>query len=47
MEDAQIFNKLAKEGKDSELKYAPIFKDEDAENKKTDASKDKEDKKDK
>ena len=46
-EDAQIFNKLAKEGKDSELKYAPIFKDEEAENKKTDASKDKEDKKDK
>ena len=38
-EDAQIFNKLAKEGKDSELKYAPIFKDEEAENKKTDASK--------
>ena len=45
--DAQEFNKLAKEGKDSELKYAPIFKDQDAENKKTDASKDekKEDKK--
>ena len=38
-EDAQIFNKLAKEGKESELKYAPIFKDEEAENKKTDASK--------
>ena len=38
-EDAQLFNKLAKEGKDSELKYAPIFKDEEAENKKTDASK--------
>ena len=32
-EDAQLFNKLAKEGKDSELKYAPIFKDEEAENK--------------
>ena len=47
IEDAQIFNKLAKEGKDSELKYAPIFKDEDAENKKTDASKEKEEKKDK
>ena len=44
-EDAQIFNKLAKEGKDSELKYAPVFKDEESENKKTDASK--EDKKDK
>ena len=45
--DAQEFNKLAKEGKESELKYAPIFKDEEAENKKTDASKDdkKEDKK--
>ena len=39
-DDAQIFNKLAKEGKDSELKYAPIFKDEEAENKNTDASKD-------
>ena len=38
-EDAQLFNKLVKEGKDSELKYAPIFKDEEAENKKTDASK--------
>ena len=38
-DDAQLFNKLAKEGKDSELKYAPIFKDEDAESKKTDASK--------
>ena len=45
-EDAQIFNKLAKEGKDSELKYAPIFKDVEAENKKTDASK-QEDKKEK
>ena len=44
-EDAQTFNKLAKEGKDSELKYAPIFKDEEAENKKTDSSK--EEKKDK
>ena len=32
-EDAQIFNKLAKEGKDSELKYAPVFKDEESENK--------------
>ena len=38
-EDAQLFNKLAKEGKDSELKYAPIFVDEEAKNKKTDASK--------
>ena len=38
---------MAKEGKDSELKYAPIFEDKEAENKKTDASKDKEDKKDK
>ena len=44
-EDAQTFNKLLKEGKDSELVYAPIFKDEEAENKKTDASK--EEKKDK
>ena len=44
-EDAQTFNKLVKEGKDSELKYAPIFKDEESENKKTDASK--EEKKDK
>ena len=46
-EDAQTFNKLVKEGKDKELVYAPIFKDVDAENKKTDASKDekKEDKK--
>ena len=44
-DDAQVFNKLAKEGKDSELKYAPVFKDEEAENKKTDASK--EDKKEK
>ncbi len=46
-EAAQLFNKLAKEGKDSELVYAPIFKDEEAENKKTDASKNdkKEDKK--
>ena len=38
-DDAQVFNKLAKEGKDSELTYAPIFKDVEAENKKTDASK--------
>ena len=38
-DDAQVFNKLAKEGKDSELIYAPIFKDVEAENKKTDASK--------
>ena len=46
-EDAQIFNKLAKEGKEKELVYAPVFKDEEAENKKTDASKEekKEDKK--
>ena len=44
-EDAQTFNKFLKEGKESELKYAPIFKDEEAEIKKTDASK--EDKKDK
>ena len=46
-EDAQTFNKLVKEGKDKELVYAPIFKDVEAENKKTDASKDekKEDKK--
>ena len=46
-EDAKVFNKLVKEGKDSELKYAPIFKDEESESKKTDASKDKEEKKDK
>ena len=40
-DEAQIFNKLAKEGKDSELKFAPIFKDEDEEieNKKTDENK--------
>ena len=38
-DDAQVFNKLAKEGKNSELIYAPIFKDVEAENKKTDASK--------
>ena len=46
-EDAQTFNKLVKEGKDKELVYAPIFKDVEDENKKTDASKDekKEDKK--
>mgnify|MGYP002863585277 FL=1 len=46
-EDAQTFNKLVKEGKEKELVYAPIFKDVEAENKKTDASKDekKEDKK--
>ena len=46
-EDAQTFNKLVKEGKDKELVYAPIFKDVEAENKKTDASKEekKEDKK--
>ena len=28
-EDAQTFNKLVKEGKESELKYDPIFKDEE------------------
>ena len=46
-EDAQTFNKLVKEGKEKELVYAPIFKDVEAENKKTDASKEdkKEDKK--
>ena len=46
-EDAQTFNKLVKEGKEKELVWAPIFKDVEAENKKTDASKDekKEDKK--
>ena len=46
-EDAQTFNKMVKEGKDKELVWAPIFKDVEAENKKTDASKDekKEDKK--
>ena len=42
-EDAQTFNQLVKEGKESELKYAPIFKDEEAETKKTDASKDSKD----
>ena len=47
-EDAQTFNKMVKEGKDKELVWAPIFKDVEAENKKTDASKEdkKEDKKD-
>ena len=46
-EDAQAFNKMVKEGKDKELVWAPIFKDVEAENKKTDASKEdkKEDKK--
>ena len=38
-EYAQTFNKMVKEGKDSELIYAPIFKDEESENKKTDVSK--------
>ena len=46
-EDAQTFNLMVKEGKEKELVYAPIFKDEEAESKKTDASKEekKEDKK--
>ena len=46
-EDAQTFNKLVKEGKEKELVWAPIFKDVEAENKKTDArkKKKKEDKK--
>ena len=46
-EDAQTFNKMVKEGKDKELVWAPIFKGVEAENKKTDASKEdkKEDKK--
>ena len=46
-EDAQTFNKLVKEGKEKEVVWAPIFKDVEAENKKTDASKEekKEDKK--
>ena len=46
-EDAQTFNQLVKEGKEKELVWAPVFKDTEAENKKTDASKDekKEDKK--
>ena len=46
-EDAQTFNKLVKEGKEKELVWAPIFKDVEAENKKTDARKEekKEDKK--
>ena len=46
-EDAQTFNQLVKEGKEKELVWAPIFKDVEAENKKTDASKEekKEDKK--
>ena len=46
-QDAQTFNDLAKEGKDKELVWAPVFKDVEAENKKTDASKEdkKEDKK--
>ena len=38
-DDAQVFNKLAKEGKDSELKFALVFKDEETENKKTDENK--------
>ena len=38
-EDAQTFNKLAKEGKEKELVWAPVFQDVEAENKKTDASK--------
>ena len=38
-EEAQIFNRLVKEGKNSELKYAPIFKDEENENIKTDSKK--------
>ena len=46
-EDAQTFNQLVKERKEKELVWAPVFKDTEAENKKTDASKDekKEDKK--
>ena len=46
-EDAQTFNQLVKEGKEKELVWVPVFKDTEAENKKTDASKDdkKEDKK--
>ena len=39
-EDAQIFNEMVKEGKEKELVWAPIFKDVEAEDKKTDASKD-------
>ena len=39
-EDAQTFNQLVKEGKEKELVWAPVFKDTEAENKKTDASKD-------
>ena len=38
-EDAQTFNQLVKEGKEKELVWAPVFKDTEAENKKTDASK--------
>ena len=38
-EDAQTFNQMVKEGKEKELVWAPIFKDVEAENKKTDASK--------
>ena len=46
-ENAQTFNQMVKEGKEKELVWAPVFKDTEAENKKTDASKDekKEDKK--
>ena len=33
--DAKEFNKLIKEGKESEAKFAPIFKDKEAEDKKT------------
>ena len=36
--DAKEFNKLIKEGKESEAKFAPIFKDKEAEDKKTDAN---------
>ena len=38
-EDAQTFNLMVKEGKEKELVWAPIFKDVEAEEKKTDASK--------
>ena len=38
-EDAQTFNLMVKEGKEKELGWAPIFKDVEAQEKKTDASK--------
>ena len=36
---AKLFNKLVKEGKDSELVYAPVVKDDDKENEKNEEKK--------